>query len=847
MLEDSTRKWEYEWKEFCDHVQDMEEERLDFVKDNIWIYANAVSSVCVTDDESCEQVRVALEGFEAVPEVEAFVKNFGTGGRIPDPPLFVDYSKGDAYLRSDASRTAHFSRTSNRAAIASMPIDTKPDHDEQGNRTLTGDEEETHSPVSTMQRGPTTNGTSLVDQGPVQSRSPVGGIPMPGMASAVTQADQHTPSMRSASPAPPPVSDKPARPPSAFSGRPQSAYGSHATPAPTGPSAIRPSPSMAEDDDPIARSLAELRRDPPPAGSIRRGHSIRRPESVVSTHPASRQSYQQPPRSPGPGATSSVGHGGDRTSYQTHPAGRPSMDTGLIPPMAGHTAADLARSREEHAQRTSRAFSPAPGGQSQDYSSAAANIVGAHPASRPGTPLGQHPAPPRAISPSAPRAPSPAFMQPPAMAPSPVDEVLGQYHQAFPGERERERSRSRAGSFTSTHSRPQSYAGPDPSQMQRSASPAPREGFVGIGAGRSPSPQPQQFQQMPPAGAAMGASQSASHARGQSYSSMGPSSAQSQQRSSFVSPTSPPVNQSPYQQQQPMQQPPRPSSTVSPPLRNQDYGSTPTLNQYGSVNSLAQSQQNAHPPQQQYARQQQQQHAATPSSPYGQHPSGSSIGHGGSHYHAHQNSQNAPPGPSPAPHQAPYGQNNAPQQQYNAPTSSSSHQQHLNQDPRYRPTSTQPAGSPYQQNTQNRSASPAPQALQQPPYQQQQQQQPPYQYQPPPQQYQPVPQAQQQAQPYANQYTRAASPAPHHQQHQQQAPPPQQQPFNRSPSPVPPQPPADAPPTGQYSTTGEPVMFCESKDDWFVSLFECVADFFYICFQMVCISQDNRKLPTVSY
>jgi SMC interacting uncharacterized protein involved in chromosome segregation len=51
MLEETTRKWELEWKGFCDHVQDLEEERLDFIKDNIWVYANAVSSVCVTDDE----------------------------------------------------------------------------------------------------------------------------------------------------------------------------------------------------------------------------------------------------------------------------------------------------------------------------------------------------------------------------------------------------------------------------------------------------------------------------------------------------------------------------------------------------------------------------------------------------------------------------------------------------------------------------------------------------------------------------------------------------------------------------------------------------------------------------
>jgi hypothetical protein len=43
--------WEKEWKEFCDSCQDLEEERLDFMKDILWTYANAVSTVCVADDQ----------------------------------------------------------------------------------------------------------------------------------------------------------------------------------------------------------------------------------------------------------------------------------------------------------------------------------------------------------------------------------------------------------------------------------------------------------------------------------------------------------------------------------------------------------------------------------------------------------------------------------------------------------------------------------------------------------------------------------------------------------------------------------------------------------------------------
>jgi hypothetical protein len=50
-LVELTQKWEVEWKSFCDNCQDLEEERAAFMKDNMWAYANAVSAVCVSDDE----------------------------------------------------------------------------------------------------------------------------------------------------------------------------------------------------------------------------------------------------------------------------------------------------------------------------------------------------------------------------------------------------------------------------------------------------------------------------------------------------------------------------------------------------------------------------------------------------------------------------------------------------------------------------------------------------------------------------------------------------------------------------------------------------------------------------
>jgi hypothetical protein len=59
-LADTTRQWEVDWKAFCDSCQDLEDDRMEFMKDNLWAYANAVSTVCVSDDN----VRLFLFGYQ---------------------------------------------------------------------------------------------------------------------------------------------------------------------------------------------------------------------------------------------------------------------------------------------------------------------------------------------------------------------------------------------------------------------------------------------------------------------------------------------------------------------------------------------------------------------------------------------------------------------------------------------------------------------------------------------------------------------------------------------------------------------------------------------------------------
>ncbi|KAJ5005701.1 hypothetical protein K4K57_011611 [Colletotrichum sp. SAR 10_99] len=85
-LEDTTARWNREWKAAADKFQDLEEERLDFTKSSLWTFANVSSTVCVSDDASCEKIRLSLEKMDVETDIVGFIKERGTGQEIPDPP-----------------------------------------------------------------------------------------------------------------------------------------------------------------------------------------------------------------------------------------------------------------------------------------------------------------------------------------------------------------------------------------------------------------------------------------------------------------------------------------------------------------------------------------------------------------------------------------------------------------------------------------------------------------------------------------------------------------------------------------------------------------------------------------
>lgn len=125
-LEETTARWNREWKAAADKFQDLEEERLDFTKSSLWTFANIASTVCVSDDSSCEKIRLSLEKMEVEKDIVNFIREKGTGQEIPDAPKYINFCRGDVDNQSETSEeeaysVAQFPRSINPLFRSSSP------------------------------------------------------------------------------------------------------------------------------------------------------------------------------------------------------------------------------------------------------------------------------------------------------------------------------------------------------------------------------------------------------------------------------------------------------------------------------------------------------------------------------------------------------------------------------------------------------------------------------------------------------------------------------------------------------------------------------------------------------
>ncbi|KAG1145800.1 hypothetical protein G6F37_005275 [Rhizopus arrhizus] len=84
-----SQEWIETWTEACETIEAMEEDRVEFIKGNVWEYANLASAKLLIQDEWCEVIRTQLEKCSAEEEIEKCISNYGTGAKIPTTNDYV--------------------------------------------------------------------------------------------------------------------------------------------------------------------------------------------------------------------------------------------------------------------------------------------------------------------------------------------------------------------------------------------------------------------------------------------------------------------------------------------------------------------------------------------------------------------------------------------------------------------------------------------------------------------------------------------------------------------------------------------------------------------------------------
>ncbi|KAH9807394.1 hypothetical protein DFH28DRAFT_1006742 [Melampsora americana] len=118
-LQETVQEWTLQWKNFCDLIQDLEEDRLDFIKSSAYEYTSKISFIVNAEDEQFEIVRQILERCDTERDINQFIARCGTGAELYTAPEYIDYLKGQhdetpVYKAKSQKATANFSRNSCR-------------------------------------------------------------------------------------------------------------------------------------------------------------------------------------------------------------------------------------------------------------------------------------------------------------------------------------------------------------------------------------------------------------------------------------------------------------------------------------------------------------------------------------------------------------------------------------------------------------------------------------------------------------------------------------------------------------------------------------------------------------